>query len=76
MAGLRSYVNRPGIWFTNEEGYVNSFEEVKQVINDLELRTRSRFVIYSSNVLAQVVCMYVSVCQFTVYVYLVFTVYF
>ena len=49
MAGRQSDVDRPGIWFTNEDGYVNSFEEVKKVIDDFKVRTRSRFVMYSSN---------------------------
>ena len=31
------------------EGYINSFKEVKQVIDDFEVRTKSPFVLYSSN---------------------------
>ena len=53
MAGRQSerhlLGDQPRIWFTNEEGYVNSFEEVKQVIDDFEVNTRSCFVMYSSN---------------------------
>ena len=48
MAGLQSLdVNRP--WFSNEEGYVNSLEEVKEIIENYEKKTVSRFVVYSSN---------------------------
>lgn len=50
MAGLQSLdVDRPGVWFSNEEGYVNSLEEVKEIIENYEKKTVSRFVVYSSN---------------------------
>ena len=50
MAGLQSLdVNRPGVWFSHEEGYVNSLEEVKEIIENYEKKTVSCFVVYSSN---------------------------
>ena len=50
MAGLQSLdVDRPGIWSSNEEGYVNSLEEVKEIIESYEKKTMSHFVVYSSN---------------------------
>jgi hypothetical protein len=50
MAGLQSLdVHRPGVWFSHEEGYVYSLDEVIEVIEEYERATMSRFVVYSSN---------------------------
>ena len=42
MAGLQLLdVDRPGVWFSNEEGYVNSLEEVKEIIENYVKKTVS-----------------------------------
>ena len=42
MAGLQSLdVHRPGVWFSHEEGYVYSLDEVNEVIEEYERATES-----------------------------------
>jgi nucleoside-diphosphate-sugar epimerase len=50
MAELQSLdSSRPGVWFSDKEGYVSSLDEIDQVIHEYEKATMSRFVVYSSN---------------------------